>query len=722
MSEATSEEPASLSPDALMDSRRSKNLVILITSSLLTLFGVFFSSFAFHAGLIRYSLVIFVFTIIIGFSSFLFYRKPNSVPIRRLVIFICACLTLYVFYTGGTFGVGFIWTVMVPIFAFFVLGERDGLSFTILFLLIVAALFALHKFPPHWARLPYSDGAALSMLFIYIFVAIMTFSYESSQAKDKRLLSAQVAYSNQMTEKAIRASAARSEFIANVSHEMRTPLNSIVGFAEILLERNSDPETRRMLETVGHQSETLLKLIDDVLDESKMGAGRLELSPHPFDLVSILDDVHSMGLVRAAERGIALSVDCPDSVPRWLVGDGHRIKQVLVNLVGNAIKFTHQGSVTLRARSSGLDTGRVRLRLEVADTGIGIPKDKQEKIFEQFAQADGSTTRRYGGTGLGTTISRNLVRLMGGELRVESEPGQGSTFYFEIELPTSTEADVQALEYGEQHAKNPSPRTLRILVAEDYEPNQQVVRAHLESAGHSVHLAENGQTALEAFAREPFDIVLLDVQMPVMDGFDAARRIRELEAARHTAIPVPLVALTANMDSASRTRAIECGMNHILTKPIRRQKLLHILQRLAVQSSPAPESEPAATPPPAAESGPPLDLPRLLEDFNGQRSPVAKLLLKFSTHLVAICAEMREALNQKNMDALRRGAHKIKGASSNYAAHALARVASQLEEAASRGNSAICDPLLGQLDFEKQRLLDFLNSPAFTSPVPPSHS
>lgn len=722
MSEATSKESSFLSPDALMDSRRSKNRVILITSSLLTLFGIFFSSFAYHTGLIRHSLVIFVFTIIIGFSSFLFYRKPNSVPIRRLVIFICSCLTLYVFYTGGTFGVGFIWTAMVPIFAFFVLGERDGLSFTIFFLFVVSALFALHKTVPFWIHLPYSDGAALSMLFIYIFVAIMTFSYESSQARDKRLLSAQVAYSSQMTEKALRASAARSEFIANVSHEMRTPLNSIVGFSEILLERNSDPETRRMLETVGHQSETLLKLIDDVLDESKMGAGRLELSPHPFDLLAILEDVHSLGLVHAAERGISLSVDCASSVPRWLVGDDHRLKQVLVNLVGNAIKFTHQGSVTLRASCSSMKKESVRLRLEVADTGIGIPKDKQETIFEQFAQADGSTTRRYGGTGLGTTISRNLVRLMGGELLVESEPGQGSTFYFEIELPTSTEAEVQALENGENNAGTPPRRPLRILVAEDYEPNQQVVRAHLESAGHAVHLAENGQAALEAFAREKFDIVLLDVQMPVMDGFEAARRIREMEATRKTAIPVPLVALTANIDSATRARALESGMNHILTKPIRRQKLLHTLQRLVVQSSPASESIHSPAPPPAAESGPPIDLPRLLEDFNGNLSSATGLLRKFSAHLEATCAAMREALAQNNLEALRGGAHKTKGAASNYAAQAVAQVASQLEEAASRGNPVECAPLLGQLDFEKQRLLDFLNGPALPSPASPPHS
>ena len=202
----------------------------------------------------------------------------------------------------------------------------------------------------------------------------------------------------------------------------------------------------------------------------------------------------------------------------------------------------------------------------------------------------------------------------------------------------------------------------------------------------------------------------------------ADKKVRFLDPCTKSGVFLREITSRLTLGLARKIPNLEERVNHILTKPIRRQKLLHILQRLAVQSSPAPESEPAATPPPAAESGPPLDLPRLLEDFNGQRSPVTKLLLKFSTHLVAICAEMREALNQKNMDALRRGAHKIKGASSNYAAHALARVASQLEEAASRGNSAICDPLLGQLDFEKQRLLDFLNSPAFTSPVPPSHS
>ena len=729
MSEATQEETLPLSPDALMDSRHSKNLVILITSSLLTLFGVFFSCFAYHTGLIRHSFVIFVFTIIIGLSSFLFYRKPNSVSTRRLVIFICSCLTLYVFYTGGTFGVGFIWTVMVPLFAFVVLGERDGLSFTILFLLIVSALFALHKFLPHWVHLPYSNGAAISMLFIYIFVAIMTFSYESSQAKDKRLLSAQLAYSSQMTEKAIRASAARSEFIANVSHEMRTPLNSIVGFAEILLERNSDPETRRMLETVEHQSETLLKLIDDVLDESKMGAGRLELAPHPFDLRAIVDDVQSTGLVRTAERGISLFIDYPNDVPRWLFGDGLRIKQILVNLVGNAIKFTHQGSVTLRVRSWNSQNGKIRLRLEVVDTGIGIPKDKQEKIFEQFSQADGSTTRRYGGTGLGTTISRNLVRLMGGELCLNSEPGQGSMFYFEIEIPTSSETEVRALESCETHSDSLPLRTARILVAEDYEPNQQVVRAHLESAGHHVQIVENGQIALDAFSREKFDILLLDVQMPIMDGFEAARRIRKMESERRienpeTSTPTPIIALTANVDSVSRTRAIESGMNDILTKPIRRRKLLQVVQNYLHKSPSSSMIHSLNMPPLHTSSTPPINLARLLEDFDGHLEPALGLLHKFRSQLDSLTLEMREALNRNELDIVRSNAHKSKGASANYAADALSQLSAQLEQAASLGDVSACLTMLNEWEMEKQRLIDFLNNPPYepTSLTPPSLS
>ncbi len=729
MSELTNEDPTSQPADALLNSQRSKNRIILLTSKLLTLFCMTFSVFAYRQGFHLHSLAVLSFTVLMGLSSYLFQRNPESRASRRFVILTCSCLAMYIYYTGGTFGVGIAWTVMVPIFGFFVLGERDGLTFTVLFLLIAFILFALHRIFPHSVHLPYSFGAAITSLCIYIFATLVLFSYETSQAKDKLLLSKQLAYSSHMAEKALRASAARSEFIANVSHEMRTPLNSIVGFAEILLERNSDPDTRRMLETVEHQSETLLKLIDDVLDESKMGAGRLELAPHPFDLMAMLDDVHSMGLVRAAERGISLTIDCPSNVPRWLFGDGLRLKQVLVNLVGNAIKFTHQGSVTLRARSQGPQEGRIRLRLDVIDTGIGIPKDKQEKIFEQFAQADGSTTRCYGGTGLGTTISRNLVRLMGGELCLESESGQGSTFFFEIELPTSSEAEVRALESYETHSDTLPLQAARVLVAEDYEPNQQVVRAHLESAGHHVQIVENGLSALDAFSREKFDIILLDVQMPIMDGFEAARRMRQMECERRVehpdaGPPTPIIALTANVDSVSRTRAIESGMNDILTKPIRRRKLLQMVQHHVRRSAPPSASHSLNVSPLQASSTPPIDLPRLLEDFDGHLAPTLGLLHKFRSQLDSLTLEMREALNQNELEKVRSSAHKSKGAAANYAADALARISAQLEQAASLGDGSTCLILLNKWEMEKQRLADFLHQPpsVSTSFPPPSVS
>ena len=717
MSEPLNDEPSSLSTDVLLDSQRSKNRVILITANLLTIFCVAFTWFAYRQGFSLHAFVVLLFTIFVGLSSFLFYRWPNSVFTRRLVTFICSCLALYIYYTGGTFGVGIAWTVLIPIFGFFVLGERDGLVFTILFFLTAASLYALHKFQLPWIHLPYSDGAMVTSLCIYIFITLVTFSYESSQSKDKLLLSNQLAYSSRMAEKALRASAARSEFMANVSHEMRTPLNSIVGFAEILLDRNSDPETRHMLETVEHQSETLLKLIDDVLDESKMGAGRLELSPHPFDLLELLNDIHSMGSVKASERGISLSIDCPDHIPRWRRGDGLRITQVLTNLMSNAIKFTHQGSVTLRVRSLRAPQGLSPLRFEVVDTGIGIPKDKQEKIFEQFAQADGSTTRRYGGTGLGTTISRNLVRLMGGELRVESEPGQGSTFYFEIELPLSTEAEVNAMENGSAPSETLPPRLARILVAEDYEPNQQVIRAHLESAGHQVQIAENGQMAFDAFSITPFDIVFLDIQMPIMDGFESARRMRQLESEQKQAnstplVPTPIIALTANIDSVSRRRAAESGMNDILTKPVRRRKLLQLIQKYLNRSSPSSTSNTSDEQPPRQTPfALPVDLPRLLEDFDGHHKTIMSLLHKFFDQLDSLTLEMRNALNREDGERLRSLAHKCKGASGNFTARALAQISSQIENEAGHGNLAPCQPLLDELDFEKQRLLAFLKNP-----------
>ncbi|HZX31301.1 MAG TPA: ATP-binding protein, partial [Rhodocyclaceae bacterium] len=391
-------------------------------------------------------------------------------------------------------------------------------------------------------------------------------------------------------EAADKANAAKSYFVANMSHEIRTPMNAIVGMTELCLATHPDEHQRNYLGKIKQASDSLLHIIDDILDFSKIEAGKLDLVAEPFDLAVVFDGLRSMLTEKARSKDLALAIPENDLPAATLLGDGMRLSQVLVNLVGNAIKFSDHGQVTVSVTEESREDGIASLLFAVKDEGIGISEDDQARLFQPFSQADVSTTRRYGGTGLGLAISKRLVELMGGRIWVESAPGRGSTFHFTVRFPTTEASAETAHRPGLQAARGEMVAGLRgadILLVEDTELNQEVMRDLLEHVGLRVRVAANGEEALKAIEAMRPDCVLMDCQMPVMDGFEATRRLRA--DPRYQGLPI--VALTANAMAGDRERCLAMGMNGFLTKPIEVVELLASLSRWV-----PPRSEPEAVP------------------------------------------------------------------------------------------------------------------------------
>ncbi|MBI5084737.1 MAG: response regulator [Acidobacteria bacterium] len=442
------------------------------------------------------------------------------------------------------------------------------------------AEFAFTILPPWWAN-RWFQSVFMVFLVAAVFWRIRHGEHQHRKEKE-RLESAVEERTRQLRaekERSDRANRLKDEFLANISHEIRTPMNGILGMTELALETTLSGEQRDYLETVKLSADSLLELLNDILDLSKIEAGHMEISHETFSLRETIQQAVRTLAGRAAEKRLDLRSEVEEATPDWLIGDAPRLRQVLLNLLGNAVKFTERGQVTLQAslRQPAGPNGRAELSIAVTDTGIGIPNDQQKLIFEAFRQADGSVTRRYGGTGLGLAISAKLVSLMGGKIEVESEVGKGSAFRFRVEvgvlgtvaLPSATETPRPG---------GAVPR-LRILLAEDNAINRTLVERLMRKHGHIVTTVNDGHEAVDQVSRDEYDLVLMDVQMPGMDGLEATRQIRALERALGTRTPI--VALTANAMKGDETACIEAGMDGYLAKPFEPQKLLSEVERIA---------------------------------------------------------------------------------------------------------------------------------------------
>ena len=369
--------------------------------------------------------------------------------------------------------------------------------------------------------------------------------------------------------------AAKSDFLANMTHELRTPLNAIVGFSGVL-KGSADLTARdaRHVALIHDASATLLGVVNDVLDFSKLDSGGYELDPHPFDPGAMAQSVAALVEQQATAKGLDLRVDI-DGEMAPLVGDAARLRQVLLNFLSNAVKFTSQGAVSIRLTQTPVGEAR-RLRVEVRDSGIGIPESQLQQVFERFTQADVSVSRQFGGTGLGLAISKRIIETMGGEIGAESQPGVGSTFWFEADLP---EAESGVIEVAAEDARGDFDQRLRLLLVEDNPVNRELVATLLAAFDVDIAVAVNGAEAVDAVAAADFDIILMDVQMPVMDGLTATRHIRAMTG--RPAARAPIIAMTANVLPEQVARCLEAGMNDHLGKPINPAKLVETLARWA---------------------------------------------------------------------------------------------------------------------------------------------
>ena len=476
------------------------------------------------------------------------------------------------------------------------------------------------------------------------------------------------------------ANAAKSRFLATISHEIRTPLNGIIGYAEIL---SASEGKKNFARKILDESDRLMLLINQLLDFSKLEANKISLESILFDVPEMIDEAEGALRFKIREKGLLYSRNVHDDVPRWLVGDPMRLRQILSNLLSNALKFTEEGTLGLDVSLEKVEPGRVFLRFAVSDTGIGIPPDKQASIFRSFEQADSSISRKYGGTGLGISICRELVALMGGELMVFSRENVGSTFHFTvpIDVPSETMDGVPS-RLGGRLSKLDELQGKRILLVEDYETNMEIARHHLEEAGCEVFSSENGLQAVDFLKANPVDLIFMDMHMPEMDGLEATRALRT------SSVQVPIIGMTASAFAEDRRNCLAAGMNDFLTKPLRRIDLLSkALDWINVgpgapvdgSSLPAPGSSAA----PVTSHGT-LRYNDFLREMGGDTSLADEVIDGFAADVRRRLERSVQALSDGNLTRLHREAHSIKGGALSLMADELADKAYQLEQAAKR--------------------------------------
>ncbi len=530
---------------------------------------------------------------------------------------------------------------------------------------------------------------------------------------EKRLTQFQLLKAKQEAEA---ANEAKNRFLATISHELRTPLNAITGMIDLVLSTDLTPDQREYLETAWSASGEMGRLVNDLIDFAGIETGRLEIIEKDFAIRTFLDRLLKSLFFGYRHKKIDYRIEVDPQIPEVIHGSEDRIRQILSNLLDNAIKFTLEGNVILRVNLAAESKGEMILKFSVIDTGIGIPKEKLQQIFDRFTQGDSSTTRQYGGLGLGASIAQRLVVQMGGRIWVESRVNQGSAFHFTLQVKPCKEIRSGGFAPGECDEQN----GFQILLAEDNPFNQKLVMAIMEMRGHEITLARNGKEAIAAFDRKTFDLILMDIQMPEMDGFEATLQIRKREKERGLK-QTPIIAMTAHVMEKDRDLCFSAGMDAFISKPIRREEFLSLVEHLGgnnrkkVRTEEIHEDAAGDQPLSGEDENRILDKDFLMNIVGGNPELIAELLQIYQDNLPKLLDQIQEGIETENGDTLRFGAHALKGMSLNLSAKAVADISLKLENYGKAGDieSAVgCHGLLKQeiayLEVAMEHLLEEL--------------